>query len=338
MGGSLAPGTSVHVRVPASSANLGPGFDSIGLALGIWDECTATVTDEPGLVIEVDGQGAGEVPLDERHLVYRSMLTAWDHLDPADAVEVPPGLHLRCRNAVPHGRGLGSSATAIVTGIAAAQGLCHASRADDRPFDLAFTNDIASMVEGHPDNASASVYGGMTLSWSDDPGETAKAATTTVRVPLHPDVVPVVFIPSETLSTAKARSVLPSHVRLADAAYNSARAALLVHAMRHAPRAPALGDAGAAPPGGAPAVVPALHGARRPAAPRGARGRDLRRRSLGAGARDDVDGRGGAGPRRGRVGGARAGGARRGRHRPRGHNLSTVRGSLVTIRPDWVLH
>jgi homoserine kinase len=91
------------------------------------------------------------------------------------------------------------------------------------------------MVEGHPDNASASVYGGMTLSWSDDPGESSKAATTTVRVPLHPDVVPVVFVPSETLSTARARSVLPSHVRLADAAYNSARAALLVHAMRHEP-------------------------------------------------------------------------------------------------------
>jgi homoserine kinase len=231
----LAPGTSVHVRVPASSANLGPGFDSIGLALGLWDECTATVTGEPGLVIEVEGQGAGEVPLDERHLVYRSMLTAWDHLHPADAVEVPLGLHLRCRNAVPHGRGLGSSATAIVTGIAAAQGLRHFSQGDDRPFDLAFTNDIASMVEGHPDNASASVYGGMTLSWSDDPGQSSKAATTTVRVPLHPDVVPVVFVPSETLSTARARSVLPSHVRLADAAYNSARAALLVHAMRHDP-------------------------------------------------------------------------------------------------------
>ncbi len=231
----LAAGTSVHVRVPASSANLGPGFDSIGLALGIWDECTATVTEEPGLVIEVEGEGAGEVPLDERHLVYRSMLTAWDHFEPDDAVEVPQGLHLRCRNAVPHGRGLGSSATAIVTGIAAAQGLSDAARGDARPFDLAFTNDIASMVEGHPDNASASVYGGMTLSWSDDPGETSKAATTTVRVPLHPDVVPVVFVPSETLSTAKARSVLPSHVRLADAAYNSARAALLVHAMRHEP-------------------------------------------------------------------------------------------------------
>jgi homoserine kinase len=230
----LAVGTSVHVRVPASSANLGPGFDSIGLALGVWDECTATVTEEPGLVIEVDGQGAGEVPLDERHLVYRSMLTAWDHLEPENAVQVPPGLRLECRNAVPHGRGLGSSATAIVTGIAAAQGLSDVSRGLGEPFDAAFTNDIASMVEGHPDNASASVYGGMTLSWSDDPGE-AKGSTSTVRVPLHPDVEPVVFIPSETLSTAKARSVLPSHVRLADAAYNSARAALLVHAVRHEP-------------------------------------------------------------------------------------------------------
>ena len=233
----LAPGTAVQVRVPASSANLGPGFDSIGLALGIWDECTATVTEQPGLVIDVEGSGAGEVPLDERHLVYRSMLTAWEHLPEQDAVEVPAGLHLQCRNGVPHGRGLGSSATAIVTGAAAAQALSDASRDDGRPFDHAFVNNVASMVEGHPDNASASVYGGMTLSFSDEQAETAAGlpCTTTVRVPLHPDVVPVVFVPGETLSTAKARSVLPSHVRLADAAYNSARAALLVHAARHAP-------------------------------------------------------------------------------------------------------
>ena len=230
----LAVGTCVEVRVPASSANLGPGFDSIGLALGLWDQCRATVTDEPGLVIEVEGEGAGEVPLDERHLVYRSMLTAWDHLHPDEAVQVPPGLRLECRNGVPHGRGLGSSATAIVTGTAVAQGLSRLSRGGRDLVDLAFVNDIASMVEGHPDNASASVYGGMTLSWSDDPAA-SKASTSTVRVPLHPDVAPVVFVPSETLSTARARSVLPSHVRLADAACNSARAALLVHAMRHAP-------------------------------------------------------------------------------------------------------
>lgn len=236
----LQPGTSVHVRVPASSANLGPGFDSIGLALGIWDECTATVTAEPGLVIEVEGSGAGEVPLDERHLVYRSMLTGWHHLEGDAAVEVPVGLRLECRNAVPHGRGLGSSATAIVTGIAAAQALSDASRGVREAFDLGFVNDIASQIEGHPDNASASVYGGLTLSWSDESvpwSESAgRVATSTVRVPLHQEVAPVVFVPSETLSTAKARSVLPSHVRLADAAYNSARAALLVHALRHAPQ------------------------------------------------------------------------------------------------------
>lgn len=234
----LQPGTSVHVRVPASSANLGPGFDSIGLALGLWDECIATVTDEPGLVIEVEGSGAGEVPLDERHLVYRSMLTGWHHLEGEAAVQVPAGLRLECRNAVPHGRGLGSSATAIVTGIAAAQALSAVCHGDVAGGDLGFVNDIASMVEGHPDNASASVYGGLTLSWSEDELPAAggrRVATSTVRVPLHDDVAPVVFVPGETLSTAKARSVLPSHVRLADAAYNSARAALLVHALRHDP-------------------------------------------------------------------------------------------------------
>ena len=167
---------AVRVSVPATSANLGPGFDSVGLALGVWDECTATVTDRPGLVIEVEGSGAGEVPLDERHLVYRSMLTAWSHLPASEAVEVPRGLHLRCHNAVPHGRGLGSSATASVTGIVAAQGLSDAAHGDGRDLDRTFANDVASMVEGHPDNASASVYGGLTLSWSDD---------TSARVPVR---------------------------------------------------------------------------------------------------------------------------------------------------------
>lgn len=225
----LASGSAVIVRVPASSANLGPGFDSIGLALGLWDECEARVTDSPGLVIEVEGEGADLVPRDERHLVHRTMLTAWEQL----GVQAPEGLHLRCHNAVPHGRGLGSSATAIVTGIVAAQGIHNASRKHDDPLDLGFTNSLASRLEGHPDNASASVYGGMTLSWCEGPG---MASTTTVPVPLHPDLAPVVFVPREVLSTATARSVLPSQVRLADAAANSGRAALLVHAIRHEPR------------------------------------------------------------------------------------------------------
>ena len=219
---SLAPGSSVRVRVPASSANLGPGFDSIGLALGLWDTCTVTVLERPGLVIEVEGEGAAEVPRDASHLVFRTMLRAWEGL----GVQAPAGLRVACVNEVPHGRGLGSSATAIVTGIVAAQGLHDVCRGAAGQPDLAFANSLAALLEGHPDNSSASVYGGLTLSWSDLDG-----ATTTLRLQPHPDVVPVVIVPSEQLSTAKARSVLPTHVRHGDAAMNSARAALLVQAL-----------------------------------------------------------------------------------------------------------
>jgi homoserine kinase len=226
-GQQLRVGDDVEVRVPASSANLGPGFDSIGCALGVWDTCRVTVTPRPGLVVTVSGEGAGAVPLDATHLVHRAMQVAWAELD----VEPPAGLALDCRNEVPHGRGMGSSATAIVTGIVAAQALHDLSRGEPGDdVDLAFANSLASRLEGHPDNASASVHGGVTLSWTDDGG-----ATTTVHLAVHPDVEPVVFAPDAQLSTAKARSVLPLQVRLADAAANSARAALLVHALGSAP-------------------------------------------------------------------------------------------------------
>lgn len=226
--GEWQPGVSVAVRVPASSANLGPGFDSIGLALGVWDRCRATVVDTETLEINVGGEGAGSVPTDATHLVHRSLVHAFEDLG-----ETPPrGLRLDCRNTVPHGRGLGSSATAIVTGVAVA----HALRAvrDGREaadVDLGAVNDVAARLEGHPDNSSASVFGGVTLSWSDDPA----AGTSTLRLAPHPDVVPVVFTPDAQLSTATARAVLPAQVRLADAASNSARAALLVHALTSAP-------------------------------------------------------------------------------------------------------
>ncbi len=227
MGDRLRTGVGVEVRVPASSANLGPGFDSVGCALGVWDTCRATVTDEPGLVVHVAGEGSGEVPLDGSHLVHRAMQVAWQEL----GVPPPSGLLLECHNEVPHGRGLGSSATAIVAGIAAAQALSQVSRGGGSDIDLSFTNTLASRLEGHPDNASASVHGGVTLSWSDD----ELASTTTVQLIVHPDVEPVVFAPDVQLSTAKARSVLPQQVRLADAAANSARAALLAHALAGAP-------------------------------------------------------------------------------------------------------
>lgn len=224
----LRPGASVEVRVPASSANLGPGFDSIGCALGIWDTCRATVADEPGLVVTVRGEGEGVVPLDASHLVHRAMQLAWSEL----GVEPPAGLRLECDNTVPHGRGMGSSATAIVTGVVAAQALHDVSRGEPGDgVDLAFTNTLAARLEGHPDNSSASVLGGVTLSWSDDD----LATTTTVRLPVHPDIEPVVLAPDAQLSTAKARSVLPQQVRLADAAANAGRTGLLVHALGAAP-------------------------------------------------------------------------------------------------------
>ena len=227
-GDVLRVGAAVEVRVPASSANLGPGFDSVGCALGVWDTCRATVADAPGLVVTVSGEGAGSVPLDATHLVHRAMQVAWSEL----GVEPPVGLLLECRNEVPHGRGMGSSATAIVTGIVAAQALHDVARGlDGADVDLGFAGTLASRLEGHPDNATASVHGGVTLSWSDD----EQVTTSTVHLPVHPDVEPVVFAPDAQLSTAKARSVLPLQVRLADAAANSARSALLAHAISSAP-------------------------------------------------------------------------------------------------------
>ena len=234
---SLVKGSSVRVRVPGSSANIGPGFDSIGLALGIWDEYVATVTAEPGLSIDVEGEGAADLPRDELHLVHRSMLAAWRQLN----IQTPDGLHLSCRNAVPHGRGLGSSATSIVAGIVVAQGLCDIATGQacadvsfDSPdsFDRIFTNNLAAALEGHPDNSSASVFGGMTLSWSDDvdPGQIHS-----VRLELSADVIPLLFVPATQLSTATARAVLPAQIPHGIAAQNSARAALLVEAVTRRP-------------------------------------------------------------------------------------------------------
>jgi homoserine kinase len=220
------------VRVPGSSANIGPGFDSIGLALGIWDAYLVALTDAPGLEVVLEGEGEGDIPLDEGHLVHRSMLRAWAAL----GVHPPEGIRLVCRNTVPQGRGLGSSAAAIVAGVVAAQGLYDAARHgpdhDVEDFDRSFTNDLASAVEGHPDNASASVYGGMTLSWADDavPGRVHS-----VQLDVHPDVVPVVLVPATTLPTSTARAVLPERIAHAQAALNSGRSALLVEAVSRRP-------------------------------------------------------------------------------------------------------
>jgi homoserine kinase len=228
---SLVKGSSVRVRVPGSSANIGPGFDSIGLALGIWDEYVVTVTADPALRIEVEGEGAGDLPCDERHLVHRSMLRAWEELQ----VQASPGLHLSCRNAVPQGRGLGSSATAIVAGVVAAQGLCDIATGQqgaEGSFDHVFTNNLATTIEGHPDNVSASVFGGMTLSWADD---VDSGQIHSIQLEVTGDVIPLVLLPATQLATATARAALPDQIPLDLAALNSARVGLLVEAVSRRP-------------------------------------------------------------------------------------------------------
>src|SRR3984885_2589250 len=157
--------TPVLIRVPATSANLGPGFDALGLALGLHDEIDVAVT-ASGLSVEVSGEGAAEVAdAGEQHLVVRAMRVAFDDL----GVDQPPGLALRCVNRIPHGRGLGSSAAAIVAGILAARALAGASVAPKDALPL------ASALEGHPDNVAPCLFGGLTIAWLADSTATAHA-------------------------------------------------------------------------------------------------------------------------------------------------------------------
>jgi homoserine kinase len=210
----------VTVRAPATSANLGPGFDALGLALELRDEITAQVTSD-GLRVEVRGEGAADVPTDTSHLVVRAMYAAFDELGAR-----PPGIALRCTNAIPHARGLGSSAAAIIGGILAARALV-AGGADVLPDDAVLR--LATRVEGHPDNVAACLLGGLTVAWTDDAGGRA------VRVPTLSEIRPLVLIAPTPSSTAHVRGLLPPTVRHAEAAFAAGRSALLVVALSAAP-------------------------------------------------------------------------------------------------------
>ena len=210
-------GAAVRVRVPATSANLGPGFDALGLALTLYDDVVVRVADE-GLYVDVAGEGADSVPRTRRHLVVRALQAGFDALGGQ-----PRGLEVVCANRIPHGRGLGSSAAAIVAGLTAARALVLGG--EDQLDDAALLA-LAAEIEGHPDNVAACLLGGLTLAWTGSDG-TARA----VRLPVSPALRPVVFVPSTTSSTAKARRALPPTVPHADAARNAGRSALLVHAL-----------------------------------------------------------------------------------------------------------
>ena len=212
----------VRVRVPATSANLGPGFDSLGLALGLRDELEVRALGSPGVLVEVKGQGVGEVPDDETHLVVRALRLALDHVGASQT-----GLHLTCVNRIPHGRGLGSSAAAVVAGIFAARGLI----GDPEALDDAAALRIATEIEGHPDNAAPAILGGATIAWTDAGADGARA----IRIAIDPGLTPVVLVPSTRLATSTARSVLPATVPHGDAAFQAGRAALLIEALTRRP-------------------------------------------------------------------------------------------------------
>lgn len=210
----------VRVRAPATSANLGPGFDALGLALELYDEVTARVVDGPARVA-VTGQGAAELPGDESHLVVRAAHAAFHELGTA-----PPGLELSCHNRIPQARGLGSSSAAIVAGILTARALVQggAERLDD-----AAVLRLAAAIEGHPDNVAPCLRGGFTIAWTGPDG--ARAVS---RRPAD-GVLPTVFVPDARGLTATARAALPASVPHADAALTAGRAALLVHALTAEP-------------------------------------------------------------------------------------------------------
>ena len=210
----------MRLSVPATSANLGPGFDCLGLALSLRDELTAEVRPQ-GLEVVVSGVGADQVPRDETHLVVRAMRAAFDLMGAQ-----PPGLSLSCQNVIPHSRGLGSSSAAIVAGVSLARALVGGGQlllGDDALFEL------AADIEGHPDNVAPAFYGGFVISGRSDGHWYA------VRAGVDPRVTATVFVPPTPVSTSLARSLLPEVVSHGEAAANAGRAALLVAALTGRP-------------------------------------------------------------------------------------------------------
>ncbi|WP_336208394.1 homoserine kinase [Nonomuraea sp. LPB2021202275-12-8] len=212
---------TVDIRVPATSANLGPGFDALGLALSLYDEVEASLDEGGGVQVVVEGEGAGELDTGEGHLVVRAMRRAFDRMK----VPQPAGIRLRCRNRIPHARGLGSSSAAICAGILAARALAEqGDLADDEVFAL------ATEMEGHPDNVAPCLAGGLTIAWTQHGG-----APRMVKLLPDASIRPVVIVPATRLATETARGLLPKDVPHKDASFNAGRAALLIAALTQRP-------------------------------------------------------------------------------------------------------
>jgi len=210
--------TLIRVKAPATTANMGPGYDCLGMALDVWNTLEVEVLDSAEPVVEIVGEGAGELGTGRDNLVYRSMEFLFK-----DAGQDMPAVRLKCDNAIPLARGMGSSAAAIASGLVAANAICSQ---DYAPNDLL---EMAATIEGHPDNVAAAVLGGMQLVIADQTEEGNRLFTVPINVP--PELHAVIFVPDVRISTEDARAVLPEKVSVADAVHNMGRVGLLVASM-----------------------------------------------------------------------------------------------------------
>jgi len=215
----------IQVQVPASTANLGPGFDCLGLALNMHDRYMAQVMDEVGVDIDVTGEGADNVLTTEKNLIIKAMYKGFDFLGGR-----PRGIALRQLNVIPHGRGLGSSAAAIVGGLALARGLVLGGN-ERMSNDEMLT--IANEMEGHPDNVSAAIFGSANLAWQES--QRGQVIAQSLNFEVDPRIGALAFVPATEFSTSKARKMLPETIPHSDAVKNSSNVAVLVQALQHRP-------------------------------------------------------------------------------------------------------
>lgn len=215
----------MQVQVPATTANLGPGFDSLGLALAVHDRYIAQVLDEQIIDIDISGEGADDLPRNEKNLVIKSMYKGFEFLGGK-----PRGIALRALNVIPHSRGLGSSASAIVGGLSLARALVLGG--SERMSDDDMLN-LASAIEGHPDNVAAAIFGAATVAWKEV--QHGQDVALSVQLEVDPRISVMAFVPSTSVATSKARKMLPELIAHSDAVRNSANTALLVHALQHRP-------------------------------------------------------------------------------------------------------
>lgn len=205
---------SVLVRVPATSANLGPGFDCLGLALDIWNEIEFSMSGS-SLQIEIEGEGSDVLPREASNLIYQCMQTLAENA----SHKLPNGIHVACKNNIPVSSGLGSSSAAVIAGLLGAKTLLDLQISDHELLETALS------FEGHADNISACLHGGLTITVSS-------AGKLVVKKLAIKPLIAIIALPNISLSTRHARTVLPESVAMRDAIFNIGRTALLINALQ----------------------------------------------------------------------------------------------------------